>query len=83
MARTTKAVFAGIIALCALVAHGADVPEPQLVKSSVEITALYYPGTEHMPEWDMVKQVVPQARPLLGWYDESDPANVDWQIKWA
>ena len=35
------------------------------VKSSVEITALYYPGTEHMPEWDMVKQVVPQARPLL------------------
>ena len=80
MARTTKAVFAGIIALCALVAHGADVPEPQPVKSSVEITALYYPGTEHMPEWDMVKQVVPQARPLLGWYDEGDPANVeiDW-----
>ena len=61
----------------------AGVPEPQPVKSSVEITALYYPGTEHMPEWDMVKQVVPQARPLLGWYDESDPANVDWQIKWA
>ena len=58
----------------------AGVPEPQPVKSSVEITALYYPGTEHMPEWDMVKQVVPQARPLLGWYDEGDPANVeiDW-----
>ena len=55
----------------------AGVPEPQPVKSSVEITALYYPGTEHMPEWDMVKQVVPQARPLLGWYDEGDPANVD------
>ena len=66
-------------ALCA----ATDVPEPQPVKSSVEITALYYPGTEHMPEWDMVKQVVPQIRPLLGWYDEGDPANVDWQIKWA
>ena len=61
----------------------AYVPEPQPVKSDVEITAIYYPGTEHMPEWDMVKQVVPQARPLLGWYDEGDPANVDWQIKWA
>ena len=64
MARTISAFFAGIAVLGALVA--ADVPEPQPVKSSVEITALYYPGTEHMPEWDMVKQVVPQARPLLG-----------------
>jgi len=61
----------------------AYIPEPQPVKSSVEITALYYPGTEHMPEWDMVAQVTPELKPLLGWYDESDPENVDWQIKWA
>ena len=61
----------------------AYIPEPKPVKSSVEISALYYPGTEHMPEWDMVNQVTPEVKPLLGWYDESDPENVDWQIKWA
>ena len=61
----------------------AYIPEPQPVKSSVEISALYYPGTEHMPEWNMVEQVTPEAKPLLGWYDESDPENIDWQIKWA
>ncbi len=58
-------------------------PEPRPVRSAVEITALYYPGTEHMPEWDMVRQAHPERRPLLGWFDEGDPANVDWQIKWA
>lgn len=77
----SAALWAGDLVFASSAAAG--VPEPQPVKSSVEITALYYPGTEHMPEWDMVKQVVPQARPLLGWYDEGDPANVDWQIKWA
>ena len=59
------------------------VPEPQPVKSAVEITALYYPGTEHMPEWDMVAQTSPQIKPLLGWYDEGSPEVIDWQIKWA
>ena len=62
--------------------HG-YVPEPQPVKSAVEITALYYPGTEHMPEWDMVAQTRPEAKPLLGWYDEGSPEVIDWQIKWA
>ena len=61
----------------------AYVPEPKPVKSPVEISALYYPGTEHMPEWNMVEQVTPEVKPLLGWYDERDPENVDWQIKWA
>ena len=59
------------------------VPEPQPVKSAVEITALYYPGTEHMPEWDMVAQTRPEIKPLLGWYDEGNPEVIDWQIKWA
>ena len=59
------------------------VPEPQPAKSDMEITALYYPGTEHMPEWDIVRRASPSRRPLLGWYDERDPVNVDWQIKWA
>ena len=59
------------------------VPEPRPVKSAVEITALYYPGTEHMPEWDMVAQTRPEIKPLLGWYDEGNPEVIDWQIKWA
>ena len=61
----------------------AYIPEPQPVKSAVEITALYYPGTEHMPEWDMVDQTLPHVKPLLGWYDEGNPEVIDWQIKWA
>ena len=61
----------------------AYVPEPQPLKSAVEITALYYPGTEHMPEWDMVAQTRPEIKPLLGWYDEGSPEAIDWQIKWA
>ena len=70
------------LAFCALTV-GAYVPEPQPVKSAVEITALYYPGTEHMPEWDMMAQTRPEAKPLLGWYDEGRPEVIDWQIKWA
>lgn len=59
------------------------VPEPVPVKSDIEITALYYPGTEWMPEWDMVEQTLPHIKPLLGWYDEGNPEVIDWQIKWA
>jgi len=65
-------------------ATGVDyIPEPQPVKGPIEVTALYYPGTEHRPEWDMVEQTRPEIKPLLGWYDEGNPENVDWQIKWA
>ena len=39
----------------ACLAASGYVPEPQPVKSAVEITALYYPGTEQMSEWDMVE----------------------------
>ena len=49
------------------------VPEPQPVKSAVEITAIYYPGTEHMAEWDIIAQTCPERKPLLGWYDEGNP----------
>ena len=61
----------------------AYVPEPQPVKSAVEITALYYPGTEQMSEWDMIAQTCPERKPLLGWFDEGNPEAIDWQIKWA
>ena len=71
------------LVLTAAVSASASIPEPQPVKSAVEITALYYPGTEHMPEWDMVDQTCPERKPLLGWYDEGDPEAIDWQVKWA
>jgi len=60
-----------------------EVPEPRPVKSAVEITAIYYPGTDRMAEWNMVEQTRPQIKPLLGWYDEGNPEAIDWQIKWA
>ena len=59
------------------------VPEPQPVKSAVEITALYYPGTDQMSEWDVIAQTCPERKPLLGWFDEGNPEAIDWQIKWA
>ena len=59
------------------------IPEPKPVRSDVEITAIYYPGTDQMAEWDMIGQTMPQTKPLLGWYDEGDPENIDWQIKWS
>lgn len=59
------------------------IPEPVPAKSAIEISAYYYPGTEQMAEWNQVEQTLPGIKPLLGWYDESDPEVIDWQIKWA
>ncbi|NLG15475.1 MAG: hypothetical protein GX561_14890 [Lentisphaerae bacterium] len=59
------------------------IPEPKPVTGPIEVSALYYPGTEWMPEWDMVEQTLPHVKPLLGWYDEGNPEVIDWQIKWA
>ena len=59
------------------------VPEPKPLQNNIDVHAFYYPGTEWMPEWDMVAQTLPQIKPLLGWYDEGNPEVIDWQIKWA
>ncbi|MDO4584956.1 MAG: alpha/beta fold hydrolase [Planctomycetia bacterium] len=59
------------------------VPVPKPVKSEIELSAFYYPGTEQMAEWEMVKDTYPHIKPLLGWYDEGNPEVIDWQIKWA
>jgi len=77
-----RLIFTASLAV-AMTAFGGYIPDPKPVNGPIEITALYYPGTEHMPEWDMVAQTRPEIKPLLGWYDEGDPENVDWQIKWA
>lgn len=81
-------VLTGIFFALSCSTYAADrkadyVPEPNPVKSDYEVGAFYYPGTEHMPEWDMIAQTCPQIKPLLGWYDEGNPEVIDWQIKWA
>ncbi len=75
--------FLAFTAGCSLPEKKGYVPEPKPVKSAIEITALYYPGTEQMAEWDQVAQTLPGIKPLLGWYDEGNPEVIDWQIKWA
>jgi len=62
---------------------GYEVPEPKPVKSAIEVTAIYFPGTPQRSEWEIVRQSTPERKPSLGWFDEGDPVNVDWQIKWA
>ena len=59
------------------------VPEPKPVRADPEISAIYYPGTPDRAEWDLMDRTFPQTKPLLGWYDESNPEVIDWQIKWA
>src|SRR5690606_24644309 len=59
------------------------VPEPQPVETSVDVCAYYFPGWGSDASWDPIRAVAPQRKPLLGWYDESNPEVVDWQIKWA
>ncbi len=73
-----------IFALPSLNLPKADyVPEPKPVKSEYEIGALYFPGWYHGHSWSRVWNRCPVRRPLLGWYNESSPEVIDWQIKWS
>jgi hypothetical protein len=59
------------------------VPAPQPIESSADILAYYFPGWATDAAWDCIRRVAPIRKPLLGYYDESNPEVVDWQIKWA
>ncbi len=59
------------------------VPKPKPVKSEYEIGALYFPGWYHGHSWSRIWNRCPVRRPLLGWYNESSPEVIDWQIKWS
>jgi hypothetical protein len=59
------------------------VPKPTPVKTGIEICAFYFPGWDSASKWDCIRRVAPNHKPLLGYYDESNPECVDWQIKWA
>lgn len=59
------------------------VPEPRPVRTDIELWAYYFPGWEKDAKWDCIRRVAPVRKPTLGYYDESNPECVDWQIKWA
>jgi len=60
----------------------ADYPaEPKPVDTApYEIGALLFPGWVNH-KWHAVWTHAPERKPLLGWYDETKPETIDWQIK--
>lgn len=60
-----------------------SVPEPKPVKCDLEIGAYYFPGWDTANKWRPIRDVAPERKPVLGWYDEANPECADWQIKWA
>lgn len=64
------------------VPKSAYVPEPRPVKSKYEIGVFYFPGWDSSERWRPILDY-PCRKPILGWYDESNPECADWQIKWA
>ena len=78
------AVRAAISVTPALGLPKADyVPEPRPVESDYEIGAFYFPVWPAASKWEPIRRVGPDRKPVLGWYDESNPECADWQIKWA
>ena len=57
------------------------VPVPKPAKTGrYEIGAFLFPGwVSH--QWHGVWTRAPHRKPVLGWYDETNPEVVDWQIK--
>lgn len=60
------------------------VPEPKPVKSDYLVGAYYFPGwkTGTHAGWAAIEPF-PERKPVLGWYEEGDPAVADWHLKWA
>ena len=67
------------------------VPEPQPATTDYLIGTYYFPGYGKncfyrggtLKEWPMLVSSNLWTKPALGYYDESLPEVVDWQIKWA
>lgn len=59
------------------------VPQPRPIKTSLDVCAYYFPGWNTPQKWDCIRETAPIRKPVLGYYDESNPECVDWQIKWA
>lgn len=62
------------------------VPEPEKVSSDYYIACHYFPGWRVKENGASgFSKIVdfPERTPLMGYYDESDPEVIDWEIKWA
>ena len=57
------------------------VPEPHPVRGPVEVGAIAFPGWD-THRWDLLRNLTPERKPLLGWYDETSPVTMDWRIKY-
>lgn len=81
MAARTVSVVAEVLPSLGL-AKADYVPEPKPVKTGkYEIGAFLFPGWDtHL--WHGVWTRAPHRKPVLGWYDETNPEVIDWQIKY-
>ncbi len=60
------------------------VPEPQPVTSDYHVGGIYFPGWKPGAHYGWsILDAYPERMPALGYYDESNPEVMDWQIKWA
>ena len=61
------------------------VPQPKPVTAShllgVQSCNLWREGTAYAG-WDYVYPYADKRKPYLGWYDEGNPEEADWEIKW-
>ena len=81
---TTCMATASLTFLPPVSAPRADyVPVPSPVPPTTDLCMYYFPGWNSDAKWDCIRRVAPVRKPLLGYYDESNPECVDWQIKWA
>ncbi|MBI2301719.1 MAG: glycoside hydrolase family 99-like domain-containing protein [Armatimonadetes bacterium] len=64
-------------------ARSGYVPEPHPAQTKYLIGTYYFPRWFSPNDWECIDRVAPIRKPVLGWYDESKPEIVDWQIKWA
>ena len=60
------------------------VPPPEPATADRLIGAHYFPGWKPgaYRGWSVLADY-PERKPVLGWYDESNPEVTDWEIKWA
>lgn len=62
-----------------------EIPSPKSVATGeLKIGANFYPGWVPGTGWGWsVLDPYPNRKPALGYYDDSEPEVMDWQIKWA
>ncbi|MDH7571645.1 MAG: glycoside hydrolase family 99-like domain-containing protein, partial [Armatimonadota bacterium] len=59
------------------------VPEPRPARTRYQVGTYYFPGWDTGLKWECIENIAPIRKPVLGYYDESNPEVADWQIKWA